>query len=130
VIEEKPMMRLTGIHHSSIVVTDMARARQFYGELLGLSEVERPANFTTPVVWFEVGKEHIHLIPSDQRDTQSPRHFALHVEDARAAREYLRSRGIAIQETVPIPGADRFFIEDPDGNTLELIQWERRWEGN
>jgi catechol 2,3-dioxygenase-like lactoylglutathione lyase family enzyme len=124
------MMRLTGIHHSSIVVTDMARARQFYGELLGLREVERPANFSTPVVWFEVGDEHIHLIPSDQRDTRSPRHFALHVDNARAAREHLRSHGVAIQETVPIPGADRFFIEDPDGNTVELIQWERRWEGN
>jgi catechol 2,3-dioxygenase-like lactoylglutathione lyase family enzyme len=123
-------MRLTGIHHSSIVVTDMARARQFYSHVLGLVEVERPANFTTPVVWFEVGDEHIHLIPSDHPDTQSPRHFALHVDDARAARERLRSLGVAIEETVPIPGADRFFIRDPDGNTLELIQWFNRWQGN
>jgi glyoxylase I family protein len=123
-------MRLTGIHHSSILVTDMARARQFYGEILGLPEVERPANFTTPVVWFEVGDEHVHLIPSDHPDTESPRHFALHVDDAPAAREYLRSRGIAVQETVPIPGADRFFIHDPDGNMLELIQWLSPWEGN
>jgi|SRR3954454_4014901 catechol 2,3-dioxygenase-like lactoylglutathione lyase family enzyme len=123
-------MRLTGIHHSSILVTDMARARQFYGELLGLPEVERPANFTTPVVWFEVGEEQVHLIPSDRPDPQSPRHFALHVNDAKAAREHLRSHGIAIEETVPIPGADRFFIRDPDGNLLELIQWNRRWQGN
>jgi glyoxylase I family protein len=123
-------MRLTGIHHSSILVTDMPRARQFYGEILGLREVQRPANFTTPVVWFEVGNEHVHLIPTDHPDTQSLRHFALHVEDAPAAREYLRARGIAIQETIPIPGADRFFVHDPDGNLVELIQWTRPWEGN
>jgi catechol 2,3-dioxygenase-like lactoylglutathione lyase family enzyme len=123
-------MNLTGIHHSSIVVTDMTRSRRFYAETLGLKEVERPANFTTPVVWFEVGDEHIHLIPSDQADPESPRHFALHVDDARAARETLRSRGVAIQETVPIPGADRFFIFDPDRNAIELIQWSQRWEGN
>ena len=123
-------MRLTGIHHSSIVVTDMGRARHFYGELLGLPEVERPSNFVTPVVWFEIGGEHIHLIPSDHPDAESPRHFAVHVDDARAARGYLRTRGIEIQETVPIPGADRFFIQDPDGNTLELIHWERHWKGN
>jgi catechol 2,3-dioxygenase-like lactoylglutathione lyase family enzyme len=123
-------MRLTGIHHSSILVTDMARARQFYGETLGLREVERPANFTTPVVWFEVGDEHVHLIPSDAPDSKSPRHFALHVDDARAAREHLRSHGITVEETVPIPGADRFFIHDPDGNLVELIQWKQQWEGN
>jgi glyoxylase I family protein len=123
-------MRLTGIHHSSIVVTDMARARQFYGELLGLPEIERPANFTNPVVWFEIGDEHIHLIPSDHPDPTSPRHFALHVDDARAARDHLRAHGVAITETEPIAGADRFFIQDPDGNTLELIEWQRRWQGN
>jgi glyoxylase I family protein len=123
-------MRLTGIHHSSIVVTDMERARRFYRDVLGLKEVQRPANFTTPVVWFEVGDEHVHLIPSERPDTESPRHFALHVDDARAAREHLRTHGIEVQETVPIPGADRFFTHDPDGNQIELIQWSRRWQGN
>ena len=123
-------MRLTGIHHCSIVVTDMDRARRFYRDVLGLKEIERPANFTNPVVWFEVGDEQVHLIPSERPDTQSPRHFALHVEDARAAREHLRSHGIEVHETVPIAGADRFFILDPDGNQIELIQWSRRWEGN
>jgi catechol 2,3-dioxygenase-like lactoylglutathione lyase family enzyme len=82
------------------------------------------------VVWFQVGDEHIHLIPSEQPDTESPRHFALHVEDARAAREHLRVQGVEIEETIPIAGADRFFIQDPDGNRLELIQWHRRWEGS
>ena len=46
-------MRLTGIHHSSIVVTDMERARQFYRDILGLKQIERPANFTNPVVWLD-----------------------------------------------------------------------------
>ena len=123
-------MTLTGIHHSSIMVTDMVRARQFYGEALGLREVERPVNFTNAVAWFEVGDEHVHLIPSDHPDAISPRHFALRVDDARAAREHLRTRGIATQETEPIAGADRFFINDPDGNLIEIIQWFRRWTGN
>jgi glyoxylase I family protein len=122
-------MRLTGIHHSSIVVTDMERARQFYRDVLGLKEVERPANFTNPVVWFEVGDEHVHLIPSERPDTQSPRHFALHVDDAWAAREYLRAHGIEVQETISIPGADRFFIRDPDGNMLEILQIDPNFPG-
>jgi len=38
---------------------------------------------------------------------------------------YFRAHGVGIQETTPIPGADRFFIHDPDGNRIELIQWQR-----
>jgi len=33
--------------------------------------------------------------------------------------------GIAVQETTLIPGADRFFIHDPDGNRIEIVQWLR-----
>ena len=33
-----------------------------------------------------------------------------------------------VKETVPIAGADRFFITDPAGNNLEIIQWFRRWD--
>lgn len=64
----------------------------------------------------------------DEPDTISPRHFAIHVDDVRAARETLAAKGVEIRETVPIAGADRFFIADPSGNNLELIQWFRRWD--
>ena len=120
-------MKLTGIHHVSILVTDMEASVAWYRDVLGLREVKRPSNFVTPVRWFELGEEQIHLIPSDEADTVSPRHFALHVEDCEAARETLAARGVEIRETVPIAGAKRFFIADPDGNNLELIQWLRRW---
>jgi hypothetical protein len=30
---------------------------------------------------------------------------------------------VPVQETTPIPGADRFFILDPDGNRIEIIHW-------
>ncbi len=121
-------MKLTGIHHVSILVADMERAVAFYGETLGLKEVKRPTNFVTPVRWFELGEQQIHLIPNDTPDFVSPRHMALHVDDVQAARETLAARGVEIRETVPIAGADRFFIADPDGNNIEVIQWFRRWD--
>ena len=58
-----------------------------------------------------------------QPDTRSPRHFALRVPDAKAAREHCRSHGVEIQETGPIPHCDRFCVHYPDGNRIELIQW-------
>jgi catechol 2,3-dioxygenase-like lactoylglutathione lyase family enzyme len=121
-------MKLTGIHHVSILVPDMEAAVAWYRDVLGLKEVKRPSNFVTPVRWFELGEQQIHLIPSEAPDAVSPRHFALHVDNCQAARETLAARGVAIRETVPIAGAERFFISDPAGNNLEIIQWLRRWD--
>lgn len=120
-------MKLTGIHHVSILVTDMDRSVCFYRDTLGLPEVVRPSNFVTPVRWFELGAEQVHLIPSDAPDVVSPRHFAIHVDDCAAARQELTGRGVPLQETVPIAGAERFFIADPDGNHIEIIQWFKEW---
>lgn len=121
-------MKLTGIHHVSILVSDMDRAVAWYSNALGLEEVKRPSNFVTPVRWFELGNEQIHLIPNGEPDFVSPRHFAIHVDDVQAARQTMAERGVEVQETVPIAGADRFFISDPDGNNIEIIQWFRRWD--
>lgn len=121
-------MQLTGIHHVSILVSEMERSAAWYRDALGLREVMRPSNFVTPVRWFELGDEQIHLIPNEEPDVVSPRHFAIHVDDCEAARETLRGRGVEVKETVPIAGAKRFFIADPDGNNIEIIQWLRRWD--
>jgi catechol 2,3-dioxygenase-like lactoylglutathione lyase family enzyme len=121
-------MQLSGIHHVSILVTDIERSVAWYSEVLGLKEVKRPSNFVTPVRWFELGEQQLHLIPAEEPDAVSPRHFALHVDDCRAARETLAGRGVEVVETVPIAGADRFFISDPSGNNIEVIQWFRRWD--
>jgi glyoxylase I family protein len=121
-------MKATGLHHVSILVSDMERAVAWYRDRLGLEEVVRPSNFVTPVRWFELGEQQLHLIPSEEPDAVSPRHFAVQVGDCDAARETLAARGVEIRETVPIAGAKRFFIADPDGNNIEIIQWLRRWD--
>ena len=118
-------VRFTGIHHCSLVVTDLERARRFYRDLLGLKPINKPRTFEFEVAWFELGDDQVHLIPREQSDSLSPRHMALHVDDAKAARQYFTARGIKTTETTPIPGADRFFIQDPDGNRIECIQWLR-----
>lgn len=75
----------------------------------------------TPVRWIELGEQQIHLIPVDEPDVISPRHFAIHVDDIQAVRATMTERGVEVRETVPIAGADRFFIADPDGNYIEMI---------
>jgi len=117
------MLAITQIDHCSVIITNVERSRRFYRDLLGLKEIAKPRTFDFVVVWFDLGNQHLHLLLKDQPDTISPRHFALRVADIGAARHYFAGQRVPMQETTPIPGADRFFIFDPDGNRLEIIQW-------
>ena len=116
---------VTHLDHCSVLITDVAQARHFYGELLGLKEIAAPKTFDFVALWYDLGGTFLHLLLKDQPDSISPRHFCLHVSDCKEAREFVRSKGIAIDETVRIPTADRFFVRDPDGNRIEILQWER-----
>ncbi len=120
-----PPFQIAQIDHCSVLITDVERSRRFYRDILGLKEIHKPRTFDFVVLWFDLGNMHIHLLLKDKPDAVSPRHFALRVTDVAAARDYFRSRGVAPHETTPIPGADRFFIDDPDGNRIEIIQWLR-----
>ncbi len=121
-------LAITAVDHCSVVITDVERSRRFYGGILGLREIARPKTFDFIVVWYDLGGQHLHLLLRPEPDTLSPRHFALRVTDVAAAREHFRRHGIATQETTPIPGADRFFIADPDGNRIEIIAWQRPYD--
>ena len=118
-------LQITQIDHCSVITTDVERSRRFYKDLLGLREIHSPLTFDFVVVWFDLGNQHLHLLLKDKADTISPRHFALRVTDAAAARRYFQEHGVATSETTLIHGADRFFINDPDGNRSEIIQWLR-----
>lgn len=122
--------RFSGIHHCSVVVTDLERARRFYRDVLGLKPINKPRTFAFEVAWFELGDDQVHLLPRPEGDSISPRHMALHVDDAASARRYFASKGVETIETTPIPGADRFFIHDPDGNRIECIQWLRPYSSH
>jgi catechol 2,3-dioxygenase-like lactoylglutathione lyase family enzyme len=114
---------ITQIDHVSVLVTDLGHARHFYRDILGLKEIAKPKTFDFKVLWFEFGNQQLHLLQKPQPDTRSPRHFALRVADVRAAREHFHHHEIETTETTPIPHCDRFFVFDPDGNRIEIIQW-------
>jgi catechol 2,3-dioxygenase-like lactoylglutathione lyase family enzyme len=117
-------IRFSQIDHCSVLITDLGRARSFYRDVLGLMELPKPKTFDFVALWFQLSDgQTLHLLQKPTPDTRSPRHFALRVTDAKAAREHFLSFGVEIQETGPIPHCDRFFVNDPDGNRIELIQW-------
>jgi catechol 2,3-dioxygenase-like lactoylglutathione lyase family enzyme len=121
-------LQVTQIDHVSVLITDVDRSRRFYRDILGLKEIARPKTFDFIVVWFDLGNQQLHLLLKERPDTISPRHFALRVADVAAARAHFRSHGVPIAETTPIPHCDRFFVNDPDGNRIEIIQWLRPYD--
>jgi catechol 2,3-dioxygenase-like lactoylglutathione lyase family enzyme len=118
-----PGLAVTQIDHVSVLVTDLEKSRRFYRDVLGLKEIAKPKTFTFSVMWFDLGNQQLHLLLKDRPDTVSPRHFALRVADAAAARAHFAAHGVRVEETVVIPGCDRFFVADPDANRVEVIQW-------
>lgn len=119
-----PGLNVTHIDHCTVLVTDLAKARAFYASVLGLAEIPKPKPFDFVALWFQLGDgQTLHLLQKPRPDALSPRHFALRVPDIAAARDHFHAHGVAIQETGPIPHCDRFFVSDPDGNRIELIQW-------
>lgn len=122
-------IRLARLDHCSVIVTDLKKARAFYSGVLGLAEIAKPRTFDFVALWYRLEDgQTLHLLQKPQPDTRSPRHFALRVDDAVAARAHFRASGIEIQETGPIPHCDRFFVCDPDGNRIEIIRWHEPYD--
>ena len=104
-----------------------ALARSFYGDLLGLHEVEPPrALLSLDLIWYRLGGDtelHI-LVEEPLGQDRSGRHFCLAVDDLLAMRERCQTAGVTVVGDVPIPGRPRFFIRDPFGNLIELTSIE------
>lgn len=118
-------MGVIGIHHVQVAITpgSEATARRFYGELLGLAEIEKPGSLAgRGGVWFACGEQQLHC-GVEPEVAPSRRHPALLIDDLEALRARLAGAGIATEDDRQIPGYRRFYAQDPFGNRLEFIQW-------
>ena len=117
------------IHHVSICVTDLARARRFYGDVLGLREVPRP-DLGFPGAWYAVGEnQELHLIvhPPSKTMRGTPEidgrdgHFAFRVSSYEETLARLRQQNVPLIESPrnKTPWA-QIYVTDPDGNVIEF----------
>ncbi|MCA1620529.1 MAG: VOC family protein [Acidobacteria bacterium] len=100
-----------------------ARAREFYGRLLGLEEVEKPdALKANGGMWYNVADVQLH-VGVEEAVAPSKRHPAFEVEDARGVRTYLERSGVPTKDEPDIRGVvHRFSCFDPFGNRIELLE--------
>jgi glyoxylase I family protein len=120
---------IEALHHISVCVTDLTRAKQFYGDVLGLTEIPRP-DFDFGGAWYQVGPDRqLHLIvheaPGTLRGTTAidrlDGHLAFRVADYSRTVEHLRAHGVAVLELPrnKTPWA-QIYVTDPDGNVIEF----------
>lgn len=126
------------LHHVSICVADLAAAKWFYGDVLGLEEVPRPETFTFAGQWFRGNGCEVHTIhvsaagqqPGDVeniirpgRDVTFARHVCFQIEDAKTAVSLLAAHHVPLAAGPRNrgDGAVQLYLYDPDGHLIELV---------
>jgi catechol 2,3-dioxygenase-like lactoylglutathione lyase family enzyme len=104
-----------------------AAARRFYGDLVGLAEIEKPAPLRARGgVWFALGGgTQLHIGVAEPFVAATKAHAGLRVSgealDALAARLVAGGAPVTWPAADELPGVRRFFTADPWGNRLELL---------
>ncbi len=127
-------MQIQELGHVVLYVRDLQRSRAFYGEVLGFPEIrsdDAPTGF--PAAAFSAGRTHHELLlievgtnaaslPSGRRVGMY--HIGLKVGDddqtLRDAIVHLRDHGVKIVGTADHHVSHSVYLEDPDGNEIEL----------
>jgi predicted enzyme related to lactoylglutathione lyase len=117
--------RIAHLDHLQIAAPEgcEAAARDFYGDLLGMREIEKPESLRARGgCWFKCGHQQLHIgVEKDFRPAKKA-HPAFATNNLDELREILLARGTKVTYDTSIPGGRRFHTEDPWGNRLEFLE--------
>ena len=117
---------VTQLHHVNVTVPAELEAatKEFYGSVLGLQQVPKPPGSRQSGAWYQIGATQLHLSVEDEPlGSLSSRHVCFMVDDLDSTEKRFRGAGVeTIPDPRPIPGTQRFYVRDPGGNQLEIVQ--------
>ena len=116
---------IEGVHHVQVAAPPGCEeaARGFYGRLLGLAELPKPAGLAARGgVWFAIGGQELHVGVDAEFRPARRAHPALLVRGLDGLRRRLEAAGVPTRDDAPIAGFRRFHAEDPWGNRVELME--------
>ncbi|MCY1742266.1 VOC family protein [Ensifer sp. SL37] len=123
--EARSASRLLAIDHVQLAILEGGEdlSLGFYGGLLGLTEVAKPANLLgRGGCWFERGSIRLHLGIDQDFVPARKAHPAFLVDDLERMILRLEAGGVTIAEDEPLAGYRRCYVNDPFGNRIELMQ--------
>ncbi|MBZ0201834.1 MAG: VOC family protein [Ignavibacteria bacterium] len=126
------MLKFHRLDHIQLAIPkgSEAEARDFYGGVLELEEIEKPDSLKpSGGVWYTAGNIELHLgiaieEAKDGKEITKKEHPAFVIEELDEAKKYLLNEGVIIKEEIAIPGRNRFSFYDPFGNRIELLEYE------
>ena len=133
-MSKPPQVDVTAFDHVTIICADLEATRRFYVEVLGMSEVSRPA-FGFPGLWFAVGGVQIHATQESPEAGKAGwghrggkvvsrgHHFAFAVEDVSEAIAIAQQRGVRTASPLQQrpDGYKQAYLYDPDGHIVEIV---------
>jgi len=123
-------MKITALGHVNVTVAPSleAAAKYFYGTVMGLQEVPKPAESSARGgAWYQLDRVQLHLSREEAIENEgSKRHVCYLVEDLVETERHFRSCGVeVIADSRPLPDLPRFYVRDPGGNLIEVAQDRR-----
>ncbi len=99
-------------------------ARRFFGELLGLEEIEKPETLRARGgAWFRVGERQLHVGVEPHFEPARKAHVALRIgaADLIELAQRLAAAGAPVTWDESLPGERRFYSTDPWGKRIEFL---------
>ena len=98
-------------------------AEGFYSRALGLRRIPKPAHLAARGgAWFRGDGVEVHLGVEDPFVPARKAHPAFLVQSLQELRSRLEREGVEVALDTQIEGHDRFYVSDPFGNRLEMIE--------
>lgn len=99
------------------------KAREFFGDALGMTEEEKPEPLASRGgCWFRSGAVILHLGVEKDFIPQKKAHPAFCVADLDGLADCFQKKGFAITWDDALPDRKRFYSSDPFGNRIEFMQ--------
>jgi lactoylglutathione lyase len=129
------MQGIVGLAHVAIKVTDLDRSLDFYINRLGFPEMLRlnKDDGSTWLVYLRITDDQfLEVFPGAENDrapgwdANGMNHMCLAVEDIDAVVQRIEAAGIALllPLKLAVDGNRQAWIEDPDGNRIELMEMD------
>lgn len=116
-----------GLHHVSLLVSDIEQSARFYIEDLGMQVADGRPVMPFRGLWLQIGAQQIHLLELENsainnctESASRDAHCALAVTDISTVKEKLTL--LAVPYQLSKSGRKALFCRDPDGNGLEFVE--------
>jgi len=114
-----------GLHHVQLAIPPGGedRSREFWGQILGFAELEKPAVLAARGgCWFRGGLVEVHLGVEEDFRPADKAHPGILVSGLDSVAERFGQHGVEVTWDDNFPGMRRFYAADPFGNRLEFLE--------